>query len=220
MAGPALDQSGSSGAVARAIPGVRVLWFLIHLGVVYVLAIYCTPWLAGWVRGTLIPLLNIRILSSHFEFLFSHLMLLTFIPAFVAGVVNGKFRHRVAEYVWLPPALILAFKIATFPKTGSVLFPSHSFPALHEYFGGDFMIPGATSWQEFWMAAGSSDMARGMAQLQFTAPVYAGIAYSLAVWLCFRTRVDERIGETLRRWGNERFPDRSAQEPTRPGDDP
>jgi hypothetical protein len=195
--------------VKKAGLGWQVLWLLLHLAAVYAVVEFCTAWLAGWTKGQLMPLLGIRTSSSRPEFLFSHLFTFSFIPAFLAALTTARFRHKVAQFAWLIPAVVLAYKLATFPNTGSVFYQGHSFPALHQYFGGDFLIPDYRNWREFWaMTAFSSDMERGMAQLKFTAPFYAGIGYSLAMWLCLRTDLDKRIVQAVTGLWSSRLPSR------------
>jgi len=187
--------------------GWQVLWLLLHVAAVYAIVEFCTAWLAGWTKGQLMPLLGIRTSSSRPEFLFSHLFAFSFIPAFVAGLTTARFRHKVAQFAWLVPTAVLAYKLATFPNTGSVLFESQSFPALHQYFGGHFLIPDYRNRREFWaMTAFSSDMERGIAQLKFTAPFYAGIGYCLAIWLCLRTELDRKLVGKVSAWWTSRSP--------------
>jgi len=51
-------------------------------------------------------------------------------------------------------------------------------------FWGRVLIPEYRDWHDFWsIVASNPDMTRGMAQLSFTAPFYAGIGYSLAAWI-------------------------------------
>lgn len=185
--------------------GWQLLWFLLHLTLVYAIVKFFTPWLAGWTRGTAIPLLlQHPASSSRFEFLYSHLLALSFVPAFFAGLVNARFRHKAALFVWLVPALILAYKFATFPAT-SVL-QSQLTAAFHEYFGGGFVIGEFQNWREFWDIVGSnSDMMRGMAQMQYTAPFYAGIAYSTAAWIGCRTELNRRVADKVGEWERSRF---------------
>ena len=188
------------------------LWFLAHVAVVYIIVNSFTPWLAGWTRQTVLPILEVpSTSSSHFEFLFSHLLAFSFVPAFVAGFNNLKFKHTVAEYVWIVPAVVLAYKLATFSVNTSVLV-SHSSSAFHQYFGGDFFVPEYRNWQEFWdIVRSNPDMTRGLAQAQFTAPFYAGVGYCLSAWISLRTNAGHRISEMIKKWEDERFGTRTAE---------
>jgi ABC-type multidrug transport system permease subunit len=76
-------------AVRHSAGGWQILWFLLHLTAVYAMVKFCTPWLAGWTRGTLLPLLQTPTSSGRFEFLFSHILAFSFIPAVLFGLVNA-----------------------------------------------------------------------------------------------------------------------------------
>lgn len=185
--------------------GWQILWFLLHLAAVYAMVKFFTPWLAGWTRGTLLPLLlQHPTSSSRFEFLYSHILAFSLIPAFFAGLINARFKHKAAQFVWLVPTVILAYKFATFPAP-SVL--QSQFPAaFHQYFGGSFVIGEFRDWREFWNIVGSnSDMMRGMAQMQYTAPFYAGTAYSIAAWIGRRTELNQRVADKIGAWERSRF---------------
>jgi hypothetical protein len=187
----------------RSGVGWQILWFGLHLAAVYVIVKFCTPWLAGWTRGTLLPLLQIPTTSGRFEFLFSHIFAFSFIPAFLAGLINARFRHKAAQFVWFVPAAVLAYEFVTFPSPSA--FQSQFPAAFHQYFGGGFAVPEYHSWEEFWSIAGSYDATRGMVQLKFTAPFYAGIGYSFAAWIGLLTEVHRRIAEKLTSWEETRF---------------
>jgi hypothetical protein len=193
--------------VRHAKGGWEILWFFLHLGAVYVAVEFCMPWLAGWTRGTLLPLLQHPTSSGRFQFLFSHIFAFSFIPAFLFGMINAKFGHKAAQFVWIVPTAILAYKFATFPAP-SVL--QSQFPAaFHQYFGGGFLIPEYHDWQDLLSIAGSYDMTRGMVQLKFTTPFYAGVGYSLAAWIGRRTDLNQKIAENVARWEESRFKQRS-----------
>ncbi len=188
--------------------GWQILWFLLHLTAVYAIVKFFTPWLAGWTRGTVLPLLQHPTSSSRFEFLYSHILALSFVPAFFAGLINARFRHKAAQFVWLVPTVILAYKFATFPAP-SVL-QSQFAAAFHQYFGGGFVIGEFRNWREFWnIVESNSDMMRGMAQMQYTAPFYAGVAYSIAAWIGRRTELNRRFADKVGAWERSRFGNQS-----------
>jgi hypothetical protein len=183
--------------------GWQVLWFLVHLAAVYTIVKFVTPWLAGWTRGTLLPLLQHPTSSGRFQFFFSHILAFSVIPAFLSGLVNARFKHKAAQFVWLIPTVILAYKFATFPA--SSVFQSQFSAAFHQYFGSGFVIPEFRDWQELFSIAGTnSDVWRGMAQHQFTAPFYAGVAYSVAAWIGLRTGLSRKVSERVERWEQSR----------------
>lgn len=95
----------------------------------------------------------------------------------------------MAQFVWVVPTAILAYKFLTFPAPS--IFHSQFSAAFHQSFEGGFLIPEFRDWHDFWTMVGSNhDMMRGKAQLDFTAPFYAGIGYSVAAW--------RRVSTTLR----------------------
>jgi hypothetical protein len=112
--------------------------------------------------------------------------------------------EKVAAYVWLVPGAILAYKLLTFP-TVSVL-QGHAMSAFHQYFGGGFLIPEYRNCQEFWsVTASNADMERGMAQLHFTAPFYAGVAYSIAGWIGARIDLRRKLTAKVAEWETAKF---------------
>ncbi len=182
MGAPERVREPSPSANAR---GWQILWFLLDLAAIYVLVEIATPWLAGWIHNTLLPVLQHPASSSRFQFLFSHTFEFSSIPAFLLGFSNVRFRWKAAHFVWVVPALILVYEFVTFPES---VFQSRFAAAFHQYFDRDFVIPEFRSWQGFAALISSNhDMTRGMAQLRFTAPFYAGVAYSLAAWLSRHT---------------------------------
>ena len=68
--------------------GWHVLWFPLHLAAVYAIVIFGTPWLAGWTRERLLPFLQDPTSSGHFEFLFSHILIFSFGPAFSGAALS------------------------------------------------------------------------------------------------------------------------------------
>ena len=182
----------------------QVLWFVVHLAVVYLLVTSLTPWLAGWAQSVLLPKLGWPKSVSQFQFLFSHLLVLSFVPAFVAGLANVRLRQKVAAYVWLVPSAILAYKLLTYPTVS--VFQSRAMSAFHQYFEGGFLIPEYRNWQEFWsVTASNADMERGMAQLHFTAPFYAGVAYSVARWIGARIDLRRKLTTKVAEWETAKF---------------
>jgi hypothetical protein len=106
----------------------------------------------------------------------------------------------------------LIYKLLTFPSASSVLAQRASWPAFHHYFGGGFLIPSTNNWKDFWMLVGTSDdTARGLDQLNFTAPFYAGIAYSMATWTVIRTDLSRKLADALNGWEERRFGTPQAQ---------
>lgn len=197
------------------------VWFVFHLATVYLLANFCTPWLGRWTYDELLPLLQISTTLSAYEFIYSNLLAFGVIPALVAGFVNARFKHRAAIFVWVVPTTVLVYKLATFSSPHSVLYSSPSFPSLHYYFGGGFVIPAFHNWREFWDAAASNpDMARGIAQLTYTAPLYAGLAYSLSAWFSMRWDLTNKAAKKVEQWEESRFGSRQDNQENGPSPSP
>jgi hypothetical protein len=172
----------------RASVARQCLRYALHLAAVYVIARTTTLWLAGRVHDTVLPLVQHRApAESSFQFVFSHLLLFSVVPALVVGFVYAQwYSHRVALFVWIVPLAILLYKFFTFPAT---IFEDHFVVAFHEYFGSGFMIGEFHSYRELFALAGTADMRRGMEQLNFTAPLYAAISYSIGTYLGIRYHV-------------------------------
>ncbi|PYY00985.1 MAG: hypothetical protein DMG64_06035 [Acidobacteria bacterium] len=162
--------------------GRQALRFSLHEAAVYVIASFCIGILGGWVWSVL-PFFNFPRSGSSLQFLYNHLFVLSVVPAFLTGLLNARFRHSVAQFVWVLPAILLAYRLITFPEKASVLAPG-AWPAFHYYFGGGFLIGEYHSWREFYEIIFSSnpDISRAFAQQRLTAPFYAGIAYSFSIW--------------------------------------
>ena len=183
------------GSATNDASGWQILWFVVELAAIYVLVELIVPWLAGWTRNTLLPILQHTTSSGRFQFLFSHIFELSFIPAFVLGLINPRFRREASQFVWVIPAAILAYRFVTFSSPS--VFQSRFAAAFHQYFGRGFVIPEFWNWQQLYsIATSNADMARGMAQLRFTGPFYAGVAYSVAAWIGCRTRPSRRLAST------------------------
>jgi hypothetical protein len=179
------DSTHGTGPATDHLDGRQILWFLLDLAAVYVLVELIVPWLIGWTHNRLLPTLQHPSRSGRFEFAYSHILAFSFVPAFVLGLINARFRRNAAQFVWLVPAAILANKFVTFPSPS--VFQRQFSAAFHQYFAGGFVMPEFRSWQEFAsIVTSNADMTRGMAQIRFTAPFYAGVGYSLAAWTCRR----------------------------------
>jgi hypothetical protein len=195
------------------IAGWQIVRFLLHLAAIYAIAVFFTPRLAGWTRTTLLPFLKLSTSSSSFQFDFSHIFEFSFIPALVAGLTNAGFKHKAAQYVWLVPTIVLAYKFVTFPTPSVLDSASSAFPkfsaAFHQYFGGNFLIGEYRDWHEFWrMVESNPDMSRGMTQARVTAPFYAGVGYCMAAWIGLHFQVHQKFLERIKVWERWRF-DRS-----------
>jgi hypothetical protein len=172
--------------------------YALHVLAVYLVVQFLTMWMAGRVHDFVLPfVLQHQPTVSYFQFAFSHLFAFSFFPALVIGFVYSEwFRHRVALFAWIVPTAVLAYKFATFQPAS--IFQNHVTAAFHEYFAGGFTIPEFYSYSElFRVIASNPDAIRGMHQLHYAAPAYAGVGYSIGVWLPIRFRFG-KLDETLR----------------------
>jgi hypothetical protein len=112
--------------------------------------------------------------------LVSHLLLFSFVPAFVVAlIINAKLQHRTAQYVWIIPVLIL---IVVFVFFGPGMYPTMIWDsdfrtAFRHFFGGGFQLRDTRKPGSF------GDWYRAAYQIRYSMPAYAGIAYSLGAWL-------------------------------------
>ena len=189
--------------------------YLLHLAAIYGLTQWFVLFFAGWTRGVLLPLLGHPPKTSEFQFLFSHLLAFSCIPAFIAGFGNARLRHAVAQFVWVAPGAILAYKIATYPHAVSVLYATTGAgDGFYHYFDWSFTISEFSTYAEmFQLYAGNADVFRGFDQLHFTAPLYAGLAYSVATLICMRwKRSLPDVVESLETWHRGTRLERNASE--------
>lgn len=182
---------------------LNVLYIALEVFGAYALARLAAPWLAGIIKHQLLPLSGRSIEGTTFEFLFSHLFALCFLPALVIGLVNGNFRDRSAALVWIFPAAVLLYKLLTFSESGSVLEQGRTWNALRYYFGAGFYIPEVPHWEG--LSSFSAGARRGLMQMWHTAPFYAGLGYSLGVWISIKTGLVPKMDDAIRRWQKERF---------------
>jgi hypothetical protein len=174
----------------------EMLRFVLHVVAVYLIAHFSCPWLSGEIYAWR-PVFGFRSPVSRFEFLFSHIFAFTVIPGILAGMASARFRHRVAEFVWIVPAVLMIYKLLTFRT--SILRGNRFLAAFHYYFGGGFSIPEFHNYRElFTQVARSYDGARGMDQLSFTGFLYAGIVYSLTAFFARRKDLRSSIAASLR----------------------
>lgn len=168
--------------------------YILHLIAVYIIVNTTPMWLAGFFHARFLPLVQQHDSTiSSFQFAFSHLFMFSFWPAVIVGFVYSQwFRHRVTFFVWIVPVVVLTYKFLTFPA--ATVFQSHFDVTFHQYFGGGFIIPEWSSYEELFKIAGSNpDMPRGMEQLRYTAPVYAAVGYALGSVLAMRFRVEALV---------------------------
>lgn len=159
----------------------RYAWCGIHLASVYISSRFLTPALGGqafrWIYRMSFP-----IEKSSFQFFYSHLFMLSILPAICLAIVNIRYEQKTALFVWLLPSTILAYKFFTFH---SGIFQSQIGGAYHEYFSSNFVIPAYRNYREMFQGV-NSDLLRGAEQARFTSPFFASIAYTIVALIGWR----------------------------------
>lgn len=173
------------GSEHAGFPGRSLLQFLFHLLIVYLIAEFAVVWAAGQIHNVVLPLLGAPPNESRFSFVFNHLVLFSAVCGVLAGVVAGTYQHKAAQFVWIVPAAILAYKLAVFPAG---VFEDRLALAVHHYFAGGFLIPEFHNYHEMFQNW-NPDYARGPDQVRFAAPLYVAIAYGCAAYIAERTGI-------------------------------
>ncbi len=163
---------------------IRFGHLALHSVAVYISATTITPWVAGRAHDWILPLFG-KCDVGHMQFLFSHILLFSAGPAAIAGMMNFKYHHKSAPYAWIVPTIVLGYCLWEFPT--NVL--DDRFVAMYRYFfAGHFAIPKYTTYREMFTNP-NIDLIRGLDQLRFVGPFYAGVAYSLSAYLSSRCAV-------------------------------
>jgi hypothetical protein len=161
----------------------RIVRYGIHLIILYEVVTFSTnslPHLLYKARllathGTFVP-------QHELAFAFSNLLAFSVIPAFLVGfILNAKFRHEVAEYIWVVPVAILGFEfIFNGPGMYPTMLGNSDFPKAFQFFFGGGLSTDLTH--------PNADWVRVYAQITFTMPAYASLAYSLGAFLGIRVK--------------------------------
>jgi hypothetical protein len=153
--------------------------FLLHLSIVYLVAKFAVFWPMPIVHDRILPFLGMRPEEGRFTYAFNHLFLFSVICGACAGIIAAKYRDGAAQWVWLVPTCVFAYKFATFPSS---LFEDHFALAYHHYLAGGFLIPEFHTFKEMF-EGWNTDYERGLDQIRFTVPVYVSLAYGCASWV-------------------------------------
>jgi hypothetical protein len=149
----------------------------LHLIVLYQVVSFSTNSLPNLIGMPLPSHGTARLVSLPPRLLFSHLLAFSVIPTFVVGfVINAKFRHKAAEYIWIVPVVILVYAFIFYGPGmyPTMLWDSEFAKAFHYFFAGGLPTD-VTDWHGDW--------SRAYMQLRFTAPAYGAIAYSIGAFL-------------------------------------
>ena len=146
--------------------------FALHTAAAAVCGIHLGPWLLSRWYVWITPLLG---MSSHRptgnDWL-QHFELTSIVPALVAGYFLSRYLGKLAQYAWILPTIIFAYKLLTFTEPQVSVFAPH--PSMRwEYF---FVIQ--RTMPTFAPGFGGVDPIRVGEQINVVAPFYAGLAYS------------------------------------------
>jgi hypothetical protein len=162
----------------------RTIRYALHLLVFYQIARFSRGSLVGFVYGTVLPAVQGHPVSgSSMQFLFSHNLVFSLVPSFLAALaINAKFHHSAARWVWILPIAVLAFAFI-FVGPGiypTMIFDSNFGQAFRHFFGTVAGVPPIRNFKDM---TGFDDWWRVRDQFQYTMPAYAGVGYSLGAWL-------------------------------------
>lgn len=160
----------------------QIVCYGLHVAAVYLVAEFLAGRLSALVRNWLLPAINQTSSYSRMEFAMNYLPWWCLVSGGLSGLALARYRPKLARFAWAIPAAILAWKlIAYHPPGGSVLGSGSGPGAFAYYFGTGFNLPDYHNYRElFERLAGNPDAFRMMAQMNYTAPFYTGVAYSLA----------------------------------------
>jgi hypothetical protein len=156
---------------SRRVSTVRwIIRYIAHL-LVLSLVVNRSVYFSDWLHIKMLHLNSVGPPQSGAQFFINHFIALSLIPAFVVALVlNLKFRHRPACWVWIPPLLILAVNFALITE-----FWDHDFAGgLHEFFVRYLQLG------TFQAGNGAFGPAWGnlYEHIRVTMPALAGVAYS------------------------------------------
>ncbi len=183
MASPAPVAVSDAGR-SKSLLGL-IAAFGIHTVIVYMSAVFLSPWLVGHWFGWVAPILRISIGIPAADWYLQHLEIVTVIPALILGYVNvtrffpatvrsyiGERRSEsVAVWAWTFPVFVLGCKMLLYQAPSSVLYGT-SMSAIKYFFDIQTVMPTIRGFR-------GSDPVRVLAQMDVTAPFYAGFAYGL-----------------------------------------
>jgi hypothetical protein len=131
--------------------------------------------------------------SGLFQFFFSHLPMLVSLPAFFAGLmINARFRHKVASYVWILPVAILAVAFLFGPGMYPTMLWDSDLPASFcPFFGSEIQLEARGNGSRSFPPA---DWLHAYDQLTFSMPAYTAIVYSLGASLGMSSLTKEVAG--------------------------
>lgn len=152
-------------------------YFALHLLAVYALALAISPLLLGFFYRHIATQIEQGTSIPELQYYFAHLFLATFVPAIAAGYLNFRYRHAAALWIWLVPTAILVYKLLTLQPPS--VFNGRWSGVFAYFFSSDWSVP--TSAQEAF-SSNLQGMRVYIAQTNYSAPFYAGAAYSIGAF--------------------------------------
>jgi hypothetical protein len=161
---------------------------VLHTYIAYTCAMHLSAWLVFHWFGWALPILHVYTTIPAADWYLQHFELMTILPALVVGFLNiarflppgiRHFMHEgstsIALCAWALPALVLLYRMLEYHAPSSVLY-GNSMSAVRYFFDIQKVMP-------TWRSPLASDPVRVWAQMSVTAPLYAGVAYSLGAVL-------------------------------------
>jgi len=149
--------------------------FGLHTLAVYVCAVHLSPWLVGRWFAWGVRVLQISVATQPGDWYLQHLELTSIVPAALAGYITARRLDSVATWAYVVPMLVLAYKMLRYQAPSSILI-GRSVSVARYFLEIAHFMPTMSN-------PTASDPVRVLAQMTFTAPFYAGVAYSLGAWI-------------------------------------
>jgi hypothetical protein len=161
--------------LVRPFPIPKFAVFGLHTAGVYVLALRVEPWLVGRWYAWVMPVLQIRSRTPVGDWWMQHFEIVTLIPALIVGYITTRQSFPYAKWAWLLPTAVLVYKMARLDIPHSIIpEASAHLSALAYFFEIERWSPSVAHPFEM-----RGDPIRLVAQMLFTGPFYAGMAYSI-----------------------------------------
>jgi hypothetical protein len=146
--------------------------FALHTATAALFGVHLGPWLLSRWYVWIMPLLGMSSHTPTANDQFEHFELASIVPALVAGYLLARYFGGLAQYAWILPTIILAYKLLTFADAQTSVIAPHPW-IRWEYF---FVIQRTAP--SFTPGFGGVDPIRTVDQMFVVAPFYAGLAYS------------------------------------------
>jgi hypothetical protein len=147
--------------------------FALHTAAAAVCGIHLGPWLLSRWYAWITPLIGFSSHRPTGNDWLQHFELTSIVPASVVGYLLSRYLGRLAQYAWVLPTIILAYKLLTFTEPQASVLAPHSSVRWEYFFDIQRTMP---------TFFGGDDPIRVLEQLDVVAPFYAGLAYSVGAF--------------------------------------